>query len=245
MSNQPREGGRLRRAAAPPAGVAVGALLAIVAKLRGGKPVHPHGAVHAARLIVPDDHGSHEIELLRRPGSHPAIVRFSRSVGLPRPLPDLLGMAIRIPDAYGPDRHQDFLLVTSADLPIIHHVFLPARDVQQRPYTSAIPFRTGSRRFLVGALPRSDSPRPEGSTELARLAAAAATGALSFDLALAAPMGRFHPVAELRIGERLGPPADAIRFHPANCGGGLEPFGMLNRMRDFAYPMSQRAWTRR
>ena len=64
--------------------------------------------------------------LLNEPAEHEAVVRFSRSVGLPRPLPDLLGMSIRVPDAYGDARHQDLLLVTSADLPIVHHVFLPA-----------------------------------------------------------------------------------------------------------------------
>jgi hypothetical protein len=30
-----------------------------------------------------------------------------------------------------------------------------------------------------------------------------------------------------------------------NCGGGLEPVGVLNRLRDFAYPLSQAAWARR
>jgi hypothetical protein len=151
-------------------------------------------------------------------------------------------MAIRVEDAYGPGEHQDFLLVTSADLPVVHHVFLPAGDVQQRPYTSAAPYRAGGRRFVVGALPREDSPRPEGGDELERLAGAAATGRLGFDIGVARLMGRFEVVGRLEIGRRVPPAAEAIRFHPANCGGGLEPFGMINRMRDFAYPASQRAW---
>ena len=33
-------------------------------------------------------------------------------------------------------------------------------------------------------------------------------------------------------------------FNPWNTGGGLEPAGFLNRLRDIAYPLSQRAWGR-
>jgi hypothetical protein len=174
----------------------------------------------------------------------PALVRFSRSLGLPRPLPDLLGMSLRVPDAYGAGRDQDFLMVTSVDAPVLHHLFVPAGDVQQRPYSSSLPYRAGGETFLVGALPRRESPRVEGGDELERLAAAAATGALVFDLAVAAVWGRFRPVAEIRVEDPLPPEADALRFNPWNTGGGLEPAGLLNRMRDHAYPLSQRAWGR-
>jgi hypothetical protein len=56
--------------------------------------------------------------------------------------------------------------------------------------------------------------------------------------------GRFRPVAELRVGDPLPPAADALRFNPWNTGGGLELTGVLNRLRDVAYPLSQRAWAR-
>jgi hypothetical protein len=124
------------------AGYGLAAVLAGVAAARSGKAVHPHGVVHEARLLVD---GAPEAptgaELLDRPGQHRAIVRFSRSLGLPRPLPDLLGISLRVPDAYGPGRHQDVLTVSSVDLPVLHHGFVPATDVQQRPYTSALPYR--------------------------------------------------------------------------------------------------------
>jgi hypothetical protein len=231
------------RAATDVAGMSVGLALAAVSALRRGKAVHPHGAVHAARLVVPGgDPAPPAAELLRVPGEHAAIVRFSRSLGLPRPVPDLLGMSIRVPDAYGAGRHQDLLLVTSADVPVLHHGFLPATDVWQRPYTSSLPYRAGDRTFIVGALPQAPPRRPPGDTELDRLATAARDGGVRFHLAVAAPLGRFRPVAELHVRERLDPALDATRFDPWNTGGGLEPAGLLNRLRDYAYPLSQAAW---
>lgn len=40
---------------------------------------------------------------------------------------------------------------------------------------------------------------------------------------------------------RLSRVLDALRFHPWNTGGGLEPAGWLNATRRAAYPMSQAA----
>jgi hypothetical protein len=227
------------------AGLSIGTVLGALAAVRRGKAVHPHGVVYDARLEIAGDPAAPQAaELLARPGEHRAIARFSRSIGMPRPVPDLLGLSVRLPDAYGDGRHQDFLLVTSADYPLVHHVFLPARDVQQRPYTSALPYRAGDDLFLVGALPQRDSPRPAGENEFERLEAAAATGRLAFDLATARMTGRFQPVGTLRIGRRLPHELDALRFNPWNTGGGMEPAGWLNDARDRAYKLSQGAWRR-
>jgi hypothetical protein len=232
-------------AASQAAGAAIGAVLAALATVRRGKAFHPDGVVYDARLTITGAPAAPQgAELLSRPGEHRAIARFSRAVGLPRPIPDLLGLSLRIPDAYGRGRHQDFLLVTSADYPVLHHIFLPALDVQQRPYTSALPYRAGDDLFLVGAVPRHDSPRPDGEDEFDRLDSAASTGRLAFDLAVAQITGRFRPVARLSIGRRLGTELDALRFNPWNSGGGMRPAGWLNGSRDRAYKLSQGAWRR-
>jgi len=225
------------------AGAGVALALGAVAAARRGKAVHPHGVVHEAALVVEGGPGAPRgAPFLERRARHRGIVRFSRSVGLPRPLPDLLGMSIRLPGVHGEGGDQDFLLISSADRPLVHHLFLPANDVQQRPYSSSLPYRSGARLYLIGALPRPDSPRPSGRDELDRLHKAAATGGLSFDFAVAPLGGRFAPVGRLEVGARLGPELDALRFNPHNTGGGLEPSGLLNRMREQAYPASQRAW---
>jgi hypothetical protein len=232
------------RAVVDLAGLAAGLPLAAIALLRGGTAVHPAGVVYSGRLVLP---GARDAPgFLGERAEHDAIVRFSRSLGVPHPLPDLLGMTIRLPEVHGPHGHQDFMLVSSVDLPVAHHVFLPAGDVQQRPYSSSLPYRDEpGRRFLVGALPHPGSPRPEGRDEFDRLAAAAATGRLRFHLAVAPVGGRFAPVGEIWIRERLPQELDATAFNPWHTGGGIWPAGFLNRLRAYAYPASQAAWRAR
>jgi len=73
------------------AGYGLAAVLAGVSFARGGKAVHPAGVVYQARLvIVGESHAPQGPDLLSRPGERESIVRFSRSLGVPRPLPDLL-----------------------------------------------------------------------------------------------------------------------------------------------------------
>jgi hypothetical protein len=153
------------------------------------------------------------------PGEHAAIVRLSRGVGLPRPLPDVLGLAVRLVDAHGPSRHQDFLLVTSLDAPVLHHLILPGPlGPYGQSYSSVLPYRVGERLRLVGALPR----RPD------------------FDLATAPLAGRWTPFGRLRLGERLSQAAaEALRFNPWHTGGGIRPAGPLQAIRGPAYKGSQ------
>lgn len=212
---------RPARVAVEAVGRGAGLLFEGVSRVRGSKSLHPEGIVHDAVVRIHGSASAPPAPLLREAAEHPAIVRFSRSFGLPDSMPDLLGMSLRLVDVHGPGRHQDFLMVTSIDAPVLHHVFVPAGDPQQRPYSSSLPYRAGERRFLIGAVPR---------------------GGTRFDLAVAAVLGRFEAVGDIEVGARLPHDLDGLPFNPWNTGGGLEPAGFLNRLRDRAYPRSQRGW---
>ena len=136
-------------------------------------------------------------------------------------------------------------MVSSVDLPVLHHVFVPATDFQQRPYSSSLPYRAGEDTVILGVTADPTSPRLPGSDEFDRLDRAAATGRLVFGLAVASVNGRFQRIGSLVVEDRLPQTLDALRFNPFNCGGGLQPTGALNRLRDYAYPLSQAAWARR
>ena len=171
------------------------------------------------------------------------IARFSRAVGLPRPLPDLLGLSLRVLDAYGIGLHQDLLLVTSADYPLMHHIFLRALDFQQRPYTRH-PLTAPTTSCSSSLRAQVRSPHPHGGSEFERLDTGASTSRLAFDIAVAAIAGRFRALGSVHIGRRLPHQLDALRFNPWNTGGGMEPTGWLNGARDRAYRLSQSAWRR-
>ncbi len=189
-----------------------------LSRVRGARIFHPDGVAHRATLTVPGGART-GARLFDREATYTATVRLSRGVGLPQPLPDTLGLAVRIEDAYGERRHQDFLMNTSLDWPVLHHLILPAL-LPGQSYSSVLAYRIGGSLRVVGAIPR---------------------GQQAFDLALAGLSGRLAPVARLQLGERLpGEIAERIRFNPWHTGGGIRPAGPLQRLRGQAYPGSQR-----
>lgn len=224
------------------AGIAIGSVLAVLALLAGlrrGKAVYPAGAVCDAELVVPGVAGAApETELLSRAGpascSGSLFAFAGRAPSDPRPAGHVGPRA----QPYGAGEHRDQLLVTCANYPIVHHLFLRAADAQQRPYSSSLPYRAGKDLFLIGALPDEHSPLPAGAVEFRRLDAAADTGEMVFQIAVASAGGRFRAVAQLHVGSRLPPALNALRFSPWNTGGDLEPAGWLNSARNRAYKLS-------
>jgi hypothetical protein len=192
-----------------------------LSRRRRARWLHPVGTgFHATLEVAAGNHT--ETALFDRPGTYPAIVRHSRATGTPEPLPDAYGLAVRLPDLHGRGRHQDFLVTTSIDAPVLHHLPLPAPGGPwSQSYSSALPYRVGSRTFLVGAVPRD--------------------GGRTFDLALAPLLGRWRPIARLRLGDPLDPQeSDRLRFDVWNTGGGIAPIGAIQRLRRPIYRGSQR-----
>jgi hypothetical protein len=212
----------------------------LLALLRRGRPLHPVGASYRGRLrITAVARRFAGAELLVPGAGYDALVRFSRAAGLPEPLPDGLGVAVKLPNAYGPGRAQDFLVTSSADLPLARRALYPGRSFLHRSFSSALPYRVGGRRVVTVLRPRP-GPWPRTGRGLADLAAAAATGELVFDLRLAGSLGRSRTVGVLTVGEPLGPAdSEALRFNPWTTGPGIDPVGRLNRLRRPSYPGSQ------
>lgn len=78
---------------------AAGAVLAAAVRAvgllrRSPRPLHPRGVVHRGMLLI-DDAGAPGGRELGAPAVVPALVRVSRSAGLPAPLPDVGGLAVR------------------------------------------------------------------------------------------------------------------------------------------------------
>lgn len=211
---------------------AVGAAATSAASLvRGERVIHAAGVTVAAQFVVPDG-PTIGVPLLDQPARHRAIVRFSRAVGLPERLPDVLGIAVRILDAHGPGRPQDLLLTSTLDLPYLRHVPLPRLDLLGVPYSSVTPYSLGPNRCLLAVLPDADAPRTTslagvaGRGDGARLRLAAATGRRTW-----------RTLAVLELGRPV-PDGRSIRFSPDNTGGGIGPVGWLQDLRRDAYRAS-------
>ena len=212
---------------------AAGALFGTLARSLGTRPLHPTGVAFHASLVV-DQPRLRDARLLARRGRRPAFVRFSRGFGLPEPLPELMSLAVKVPDAYGPGRDQDLLMTAAGDRPVLRHLFAFGGSHLDRSYSTVLPFRVGERTMLLGAVPRPPADRRPG--DLPELVEAAARGELSFDLRVATPLGPWRTVARLDVGDRLDEEQeDALAFNSDRAGGGIEPVGLVNRIRGAAY----------
>ena len=220
-----------------PAEALAGALFGTIARLRGDRSLHPAGVAFEATLVV-DQPRLRGAQLFARRGRRRALVRFSRGFGLPEPLPEVLSLAIKVPDAYGPGRDQDLLMTATGERPVLRHVFTYGGSHLAKRFSTVLPFRVGTRTMVLGAVPRV-APTGAGGDDLEELDAVAAEGRLSFDLQVATPLGPWHPVARLVVGERLSEAESfGLGFNSDTSGGGIEPIGFVNRVRGAAYDSS-------
>jgi hypothetical protein len=247
---------KLRLRAAVAAAPVVAAAFYGLAALRRRRSLHPTGIGYQGQLLIGQDGpGRPGIPLLRPGSAHSALVRFSRGAGLPEPLPDALGVAIKLPDAHGPGADQDLLLTSSTDRPLLRRLLFPARSFLRGAFSTALPYDLGDERVVLVLVPtpRRHKQSPvrvtRGGGSLAELGAAAADE-LGFELRTAGTFGPSRPLATLAIGQPLPPQqTEALRFNPWATGPGIRPAGWLNLIRDAAYQASQRgrrtsAWHR-
>jgi hypothetical protein len=203
-----------------------------LSRLRRKRGFHPFGVGFSGQL-TPLGSGGFGAPVLEREAE--AQVRLSRSLGLPEWLPEPYGLALRIPDAYGTGKHQDFLLVTSAAPPVGRHALLPARGFCDLPYSTLLPYRVRGEKVVIGARGLASRPGPKLGDLRSRQRAD-----LEFELSIAGLTGAWRPVARLTLGERRPPEqTERLHFDPTNTGGGLELVGLLNKLRGPAYGASQ------
>lgn len=221
-----------------PVASATAGLFQALSAARGKRAFHPHGLVFESTFVPYVQEHPTGVELLDG-GERRCLVRCSRALGLPEPAPDILGFSVRFPDAYGPGRHQDLLMVTSWDAPLAHHALVTSTGFFERPYSTLLAYRLPEGVRLFGVVPIGGGS-PLGP-RLDEIAEAASEGSAAFELAKCPLMGRFSGVGTIRLGAQLPPSeGELLRFNPWNSGGGLRPTGPLMGLRDAAYRGSQR-----
>ncbi|MDT9592025.1 hypothetical protein RDV89_03035 [Nocardioides zeae] len=221
----------LPRAAARAAGEGLAGVTRAVAALRpGAKPLHPAGTVVRGRLTR---HGASDgapptgVDLLDRPGEGEVVVRLSRAVGLPHPVPDVWGLALRL-------QHEgetgDLLLASTGWRGPLRHVLVPRWEGSDRPLTTLLPYRTPTGPVLIGA--RSTDQQEDGAVQ-------------RWTLSWARGLGPWHAFADLEIEHPVGDALDGedeeIEFDPVlHQVSGLRQYPTVRRLRRPAYRTAQR-----
>jgi hypothetical protein len=204
-----------------PVDLVSGAVFGALSAARRKRIFHPRGDAFTATVLI--DPGDHPLHVLA--GTHDAVVRRSRGVGLPAPVPDVHGLAIKLLNAHGAGAHHDLLLVSSAAPMGARHVLVPVVEwVGEPTYSSLLRNRNAQgERFLVGAWRDGDA---DGRYVLATATLASA----------------WQTIGTVTLVEQLDDAAaEQLRFSPWHTGGGIEPSGLLNRLRLGAYAGSQDA----
>jgi len=209
-------GGGASGAAARVFGKGLAGVFAAAGRLRPAtKPLHPRGRVSAATLERVGLREPTGVGWLDTGGVDEVLVRLSRSVGLPDSLPDVLGLAIRVPLAG--DGPGDLLFATTGSGPLGRFLLVPVRDAATT-FSTLMPYRT-----------------PSGPVLLAAAGSTGPTGDLRFHLQVASPRGAWRRFATVTLFPE--PSSDEyVAFDPmTNTIPGLEPYEWVRQLRARSY----------
>jgi hypothetical protein len=160
---------------------------------------------------------------LDQPGDDHVLVRRSRAVGLPAPVPDVFGLAVRVPtdhDGQGP--YGDLLFATTGLGRVTRYTLTATRSPYGRPMTTLLPYRTPAGPVLLSAV--FDDER---------------TVALSWAIG----SGDWHRFADLLLDEEpVDDPDPRLSFDPVRHQlPGLGVYGWVRRLREPAYRTARRS----
>ncbi|KGH46676.1 MULTISPECIES: hypothetical protein [Modestobacter] len=213
------------------AGRAVAVPLAALARARGAKPLHPRGLTFSARLErwgLPRETG---VPWLDSTGTDDVLVRLSRGAGLPRPLPDLLGFALRLPR----DPPVDLLLSSTGTGRWSRRVPVLRQDAGSS-YGSIMAYGSAAGPVRLTAVPQRSgipSDRPGLTVH---------GPGLQITLCAAIGRGPDEPFAQVTLLRPTDPPDPAVHFDAVlHAPPGLAADGPMARFRHPAYAAARAA----
>jgi hypothetical protein len=199
------------------AGAVLGATFGVAALVRRTKPLHPVGQVGTGVLDVTEPLPGLGVPLLAEKRSHTCLVRWSRATGLPAPLPDVEGFAVRF------DRPTaDLLFASTGTGPVSRFLLVPRTPGVHGPQTTLLPVASRGGALMFRLTPEAGSGEPPS-----RLALAVATGT-----------GDWTTVGFLSC---VWGPDRPIRFDPVEHAlPGTEQYPAVRVLREPAYFMARR-----
>jgi hypothetical protein len=207
-------------------------------RLRRAPAFHPRGALFAARVELTEA-AAPTVAALGGPGTHPGLARLSKGAGTPGALPDLLGVAVRLPDV--PDGPVDLLFTTVGRHRRTRFLLAPAAGWGTRPYSTLLPYRADGVRVTLGLEPerpeRARAAEPQAAREAVRSAPLVFTLVEKRAGAPWTPVGRL--VVDLPLPDAHADDGSAWFDPIRNAHPRLRPVRPLARLRAAAYTGSR------
>lgn len=200
--------------------------------VRHARIFHPRGVLLSGTVdrIAPEDRG---LPLV----SGPVVARFSKAVGLPGALPDIGGLALRVPSVDPSRPDWDVLLVTVYRGLLGRAILRPVTSWQGPVFSTLAPLEHDGQTWWLRA--RIDSRIDGGGLTLDGVAAQVRATGVEIDVEQALGTGDFEPLARLSLtGET---PRGDVSFDPVrNRAPGVRLLpGWLNDLREAAYRRSR------
>jgi len=185
------------------------------------KPLHPEGVTLLGRIDRLGSAPPSGVPWLDDVGQDEVLVRLSRAVGLPAPLPDIHGLAIRLVS----DEHPgDVLLASTGWGRLGRFVLTMGRRPESRPLTTLLPYRTAAGPVVLGAR---------------------ATDSASYQLSWAPYDGDWRPFATLELSGEQALDQE-ISFDPVRRQvPGLAQYPVVVHLREPSYLWARRSRQRR
>ena len=205
------------------AGKALAGLFFVIGKVRTStaRALHPRGELRRAVLARHGCEWPTGVPWLDGAGTEEVLLRFSRSVGLPERLPDVLGLAVRVSLEEG--GRGDLLLATTGAGRWGRFLLRLARR-RGAFYSSLFPYRSFAGPLLLAACPLDDD-------------------GCHFEFVCARPGGRWSSFGRLSVRPAIERGHDtSTAFDPVlNVVPGLDSYAWAAHLRRFAYAASRRA----
>lgn len=215
----------MRPVVSPVVGRVLEGFFGAVLRVRRPKPIHAHGVALRGTVTWPPRRHASGVAWVDAPPDVPVHVvgRVSRSLGLPPPLPDVVGLALRIGGPGGADQPADLELASTGFGVPSRFWLAPHRSPSRARLGTLFPVRGVHGPVLLCA--RTVKPRdlPVGLDELADRLEREPWRLLLY---WAPPGGRWRAFADLELAHDPGPRDVQLRFdtveHPLPGAGSYD-----------------------
>ncbi|WP_139123016.1 hypothetical protein [Cellulosimicrobium cellulans] len=207
-------------------GAALAAATGALARLRRSRPFHTRGVLLSATLVVAED----EAGAVAVPqGRTDALARVSLSAGMPRGLPDVVGIAVRWTEDGAP---QDVLFSSSGHGRLTRYALAPRRALLGGWFSTIMPLRSPHGPVVLALRPDPEATR--------------ARGVVTLEILEATPLGPWQRFGALELhGPAAGASRDGddpgLRFDPTrDAPRRLGTYAWEDRLRAPGYAAARR-----